>query len=287
MTIFLSRYIYHSLILMMLIAFLTACSSTRFVYTFLDKFIEDEITFFLDLDEEDNNIMKKQVSEMVDWHRSTMLPSYATYLSDIADKLEAKQYEVTYITKILDNGRSLIEETVTGLTPYASKFLVKYQTVKAIEFMEKKMLIRRQERLDEQSKPKNILLNNRQEKLISNFERFFGDLTDEQIILVKTHARATLNHSKIRLQNRTMRQKAFVNFLRTQPTEPALTSYLNKLLLSGHQITNPTYKDFSESSLNQFRDLLVNMLATSTTIQRKTIIINLRKYADDFIAVSK
>ena len=80
MTIFLSRYIYHSLILMMLIAFLTTCSSTRFVYTFLDKFIEDEITFFLDLDEEDNNIMKKQVSEMVDWHRSTMLPSYATYL---------------------------------------------------------------------------------------------------------------------------------------------------------------------------------------------------------------
>ena len=84
-----------------------------------------------------------------------------------------------------------------------------------------------------------------------------------------------------------MRQKAFVNFLRTQPTEPALTSYLNKLLLSGHQITNPTYKNFSESSLNQFRDLLVNMLATSTKIQRKTIITNLRKYADDFIAVSK
>ena len=155
MTIFLSRYIYHSLIVMMLIAFLTTCSSTRFVYTFLDKFIEDEITFFLDLDEEDNNIMKKQVSEMADWHRSTMLPSYATYLSDIADKLEAKQYEVTYITKILENGRSLIEETVTGLTPYASKFLVKYQTVKAIEFMEKKCLY----------EDKNVLMNSQNLKI--------------------------------------------------------------------------------------------------------------------------
>ena len=287
MTIVFSRNIYHSLILLLLIIFLTTCSSTRFVYTFLDKFIEDEIAFFLDLDEEGNNIMKKQVSEMVEWHRTTMLPNYAIYLSDIADKLEVELYEITYISKILENGRSLIEETVTGLTPYASKFLVKYQTVKSIEFIEKKMLIRRQERLDEQSKPEDILLNNRKEKLTSNFKRFFGDLTDEQIILLETHARATLNHSKIRLQNRTMRQKAFLNFLRTQPTEPALTSYLNKLLLNGHQITNPTYKDFSESSLNQFRDLLVNMLATSTTIQRKTIIVNLRKYADDFIAVSK
>ena len=99
--------------------------------------------------------MKKQVSEMVDWHRSTMLPSYATYLSDIADKLEAKQYEVTYITKILENGRSLIEETVTGLTPYASKFLVKYQTVKAIEFMEKKCLY----------EDKNVLMNSQNLKI--------------------------------------------------------------------------------------------------------------------------
>ena len=109
------------------------------------------------------------------------------HASDIADKIEAKQYEVTYVT-MLENGRSLIEETVTGLTPYASKFLVKYQTVKAIE-SGKKNAYTKTRTFDEQSKPENILLN-RQEKLISNFERFFGDLTDEQIILVK-YARAT------------------------------------------------------------------------------------------------
>ena len=48
---------------------------------------------------------------------------------------------------------SLIEETVTGLVPYVSRFLIHHQTVESIEFMENRMLNRRQERIIELSKP--------------------------------------------------------------------------------------------------------------------------------------
>ena len=47
----------------------------------------------------------------------------------------------------------------------------------------------------------------------SNFERFFGTLNDEQVILLKAHALATLGDAKTRFENRTMRQKIFVKFL--------------------------------------------------------------------------
>jgi hypothetical protein len=90
----------------------------------------------------------------------------------------------------------------------------------------------------------------------------------------------------VRLHNRTLRQKAFIRFLRTQPTEVDLTNYLNTLMLKGHIITNPSYQAFSEKSLKRFHSLLVNLLATSSIIQRKTIIYKLRNYAKDFIAVS-
>ena len=55
-------------------------------------------------------------------------------------------------------------------------------------------------------------------------------------------------------------------------------------MLKGHIITNPSYQDFSEKSLKRFHSLLVNLLATSSTVQRKTIIYKLRNYAKDFIA---
>ena len=288
MKIFLSRHtIRHITILTTLIFFLTTCSSTRFIYTFVDEFIKDEVNYFLDLDEEEKVFLNQQVSEMVNWHRTLMLPKYASYLNNIAYKLEDGQYTTTYISKYLANGKSLIEETITGLIPHASRFLIQYQTVETIELIENKMLNRRQERIIELSKPDDFLYEKRLERLTSNFERFFGELKDSQVRLLEAHTRKTLYESRVRLHNKTLRQKVFIRFLKTQPTEVELTTYLNKLLLQGHKITNPSYQAFSKASLDRFHDLLVSLLALSSTVQRETIVNKLRKYADDFKAISK
>ena len=119
------------------------------------------------------------------------------------------------------------------------------------------------------------------------FGRFFGDLNDSQLILLEAYARETLYDSITRLDNRTLRQKILIIFLRSQPTEAELTAYLNKLLLRGHLITNPAYEAFSEKSLKRFRQLLVNMLAISSTKQREKIVSKLRDYAEDFESIAK
>ena len=287
MTIFFRRQVYHSLSLLFFIILMTACSSTRLIYTFTDKFIKDEINYFLYLDEEEKLIMNQQVSEMVNWHRTSMMPSYASYLDDIADTLEVGQYDANKITIIIDEGRTLIEDTIVGLTPYASRFLIRIKNDEAIEFMKNKMLMRQQERIIKLSGAKEIRYEDRLDKLTSNFKRFFGDLTDAQIEILETHSQETLNDSRIRLHNRTLRQKAFVRFLKTQPNEEELNAYLNKLLIRGHEIINPNYQDFSEASLSRFKMLLINMLAISTDKQRNVMIVKLRSYAEEFNTISK
>ena len=287
MKIFSKRQVYHSLSLLFFIILVTACSSTRLIYSFTDKFIKDEINYFLYLDEEEKLIMNQQVSEMVNWHRTSMMPSYASYLDDIADTLEVGQYDANKITIIIDEGRTLIEDTIVGLTPYASRFLIRIKNDEAIEFMKNKMLMRQQERIIKLSGAKEIRYEDRLDKLTSNFKRFFGDLTDAQIEILETHSHETLNDSRIRLHNRTLRQKAFVRFLKTQPNEEELNAYLNKLLIRGHEIINPNYQDFSEASLSRFKMLLINMLAISTDKQRNVMIGKLRSYAEEFNTISK
>ena len=287
MTIFFRRQVYHFLSLFFFIILVTACSSTRLIYSFTDKFIKDEINYFLYLDEEEKLIMNQQVSEMVNWHRTSMMPSYASYLDDIADTLEVGQYDANKITIIIDEGRTLIEDTIVGLTPYASRFLIRIKNDEAIEFMKNKMLMRQQERIIKLSGAKEIRYEDRLDKLTSNFKRFFGDLTDAQIEILETHSHETLNDSRIRLHNRTLRQKAFVRFLKTQPNEEELNAYLNKLLIRGHEIINPNYQDFSEASLSRFKMLLINMLAISTDKQRNVMIVKLRSYAEEFNTISK
>ena len=286
MKIFLRRYIYKTAILVVITILLTACSSTRFIYSFIDDFIQDEITYFLDLNEKEELLLSQEVSEMVNWHRTSMLPRYATYLINVADKIEKKEYESADINKLLENARFLIEQTISGLIPYASKFLINYLTNEDIEFMEKRMLIRQQERITELSKSEDILYKERLKRLTLNFERFFGELNDSQKTQLEAHTSQTLGESRVRLHNRTLRQKVFIRFLKTQPTETVLIAFTEKLLIRGHLITNPSYEDFSATSLKRFEILLVNMLSVSSEVQLKTIIDNLRAYASDFEAVS-
>ena len=276
----------NTIVLFGLIFLLATCSSTRFIYTFVDKFIKDEIDYFLDLDDNEKVLLNQRVSEMVTWHRTSMLPKYSEFLYNIADNLEDDKYSAVEVKKLLENGRFLIEETVIGITPYVSKFLIQHQTVENIKFIENSMLSRRQERTIELSKNKDVLYEKRFKRLISNFERFFGDLNDSQKNILEVYARETLNDSRVRLHNRTLRQKVFIKFLQTEPTEVELTNFLNKLLLEGHMITNPSYETFSEISVKKFRILLVKMLAKSSIIQRQTIITKLRNYAEDFKIVS-
>ena len=269
-----------------MIALLSACSSTQFIYFFAEEFIRNEVAYFINLNEEEEVVMSKQVSEIVTWHRTVMLPKYSDFINNIADKLAIGKYSTQDISDFIIDGQSLIEETVVGLSPYASKFLIQYQTSEDIEFMKKKMKKRNKERLLEISKSEEKLYNDRLDRLKSNFKRYFGTLSNEQVSLLKIHARETLGDSQIRLHNRTLRQKVFLKFLKTQPNESELTVYLNKLLLRGHLIINPNYQDFSRTSLERFKELLVNMLSISPVSQREKIIKNLRDYAEDFKNIS-
>ena len=166
---------YNTIFLFGLIFLIVACSSTRFIYTFVDDFIKDEVNYFLDLNDNEKVLLNQKVSEMVTWHRTAMLPKYSEFLYNIANNLEGDQYSAVKVQKFLENGRFLINETVTGITPYVSQFLVQHHTVENIKFMENRMLSRRQERIINLSKTKDMLYEDRLKRLISNFERFFGN----------------------------------------------------------------------------------------------------------------
>ena len=286
MNIFLNKFL-KLLILIVINVLLVSCSSTQLIYSIADKFIQDEVEYFLDLNEKERVILNQKISEIVIWHRKSMLPKYSNYLVDISNKLEIGDYDTSNINKAVRNARFLIEETVTGLTPFASQILMRHRNVEAVKFIEKKMEMRRQERLEELSQPKDMLYKERLERLLSSFERFMSSLNEEQVKLLEAHASATFLDNSIRLKNRTMRQKVFIEFLKTQPDKEELTAYLNKLLLRGYEITNPTYQGFLEASLERFEFLLGDMLAVSTELQKKKIVKKLRSYSEDFKTVSR
>ena len=63
-----------------LIIFLTTCSSTRFIYTLVDEYIENEVNFYFDLDSVDDLIEKinfyfSNVKQIIDYSKNPKLMS--------------------------------------------------------------------------------------------------------------------------------------------------------------------------------------------------------------------
>lgn len=271
----------------MLITILETCSSTRLVYNLFVEYIRSEIDYFLDLDKDDEFFVQQQISEMVIWHKTNMLTSYADYVTVIANKVKAREFRSNDIKKIMSKGRFLIQASVTGITPFAAKLLVWKQKDKEITHLEKKLELRQQKRLKELLKSEDTLFKDQLDRLTSNFERFFGSLSDAQVSLLKEYSLMTLDNRKIRLKNRTKQQKLFMKFVKTKPNESMLTAYMNKLLLLDNTVTDLDYVSFSKHSLDQFETLLVKIMAISTIAQQNSIVVKLEKYAKDFNSIAK
>ena len=265
-----------------LILSFTSCSNTRLAYNIAEGFIKKEVNYFINIDDKEEIILEQQISHMVAWHRTSMLPIYADYLKNIADEIQYNSNNTVYVVKAVDDARLLIEKTVIGLTPHASKYLVRHQTAEAIEFIKKKIELRKNKRLKEFKESDDELYKKRVKRIKSNFERFFGEITDEQFKLIQKYSRSTLTDFSIRYQNRMLKQNAFIQFLKTQPNEKELTIFLNRLLLRGYEIVNPEYQKFSQVWLDRFIGLLENMLMISSKKQQEKITTKLRNYAKDF-----
>ena len=273
--------------LLLLIFSFTNCSNTQLVYNITEEFIKKEVNYFIKVDEKDKILLKQLISQMVIWHRTSMLPIYADYLTNIANEIQSNSNNTVYVLKAVNDARFLIEKTVVGITPYVSKYLVRHQTADEIEFIKKKIELRRKKRFKELTIGDNASYKKRVKKIKSNFERFFGEITDEQLKLIQKYSRATLTFSNTRYKNRIMKQNAFIQFLKTQPNEKELTIFLNKLFLRSHEIVNPEYLNFSQVWLDHFIELLNNMLILSSKKQQEKITTKLRNYAEDFSSTSK
>ena len=265
----------------------TSCSNTRLAYNIAEEFIKKEVNYFINIDDKEEIILKQQISQMVAWHRKSMLPIYADYLKSIADEIQYNSNNIVYVLKAVDDAQLLIEKTVIGLTPHASKYLVRHQTAEAVEFIKKKIELRKNKRLKEFTESDDELYKKRLKKIKSNFERFFGEINDEQFKLIQKYSRATLTDSSTRYKNRIMKQNAFIQFLKSQPNEKELTIFLNRLLLKGYEIVNPEYQKFSQVWLDRFIELLENMLMISSKKQQEKITTKLRNYAEDFLSTSE
>ena len=265
---------------------LTACSSFKIMYDFADDYIKQEAKFFLKFDEQGEQHLNDQVDKMMEWHNAIMLPRYAAYLRQLANRLDHGLYGATAITKGMKDGRILLQNTVAGVAPYVARILVRQTIIENIEHLRLKLIERSKEQKEKLARPIEKQTEDRTERLTKNVGRFMGDLNEIQNNLINRYAKSTINDAKRRLDNRNLRQSALLTFLAGKPKEMEIDAFISQIVLRAHEIVDPDYKGYSEKRIARFTTLLVNIFAASTNDQRQATSEKLRSYAQDFSEIS-
>lgn len=269
-----------------LCVFVTGCSSLKFAYGFAETVIRDRVETYLDISEEEGPALEAEISELVSWHRFEMLPEYAAFFESQAQLAEGAGWTRPQTEEAVRTFRALIKETSAGAAPYISRVLVNHTSEDKIGYIKYAMSEVLSERRERYEEPLEDQIDASVEKAISNYERFFGSLSNQQIAIVREHKTATYDPTGAWLNWREKRQNDLVKFLSTQPDVRMIEAYVTVALTSPEKIVGDAYRTRADRWWDGQTDLLFDLLTTLDADQRQTFADNLRGYAVDMVELA-
>lgn len=265
---------------------LSACSSVKLFYGFADSALESRAERYLDLGPDDADHLEAEVARLVAWHRTAMLPRYAVFLRRQAAVTDAGPWQADDVAVAFAGFRGLLDETLAGAAPYIANVLVRHTSTAKADHLEAQMAAYVEEERFEAQAPVGDLLDERVERRVDNLARFIGPLRDDQVEIVRRYTRPTIGDRLVWLDHLEKRQRALVEYLRSDPATAALAGFVYQLTLRGYDIVDPSYEGVSEKRWRKLEALYADVLASLDDGQRGNLSATLRAYADDILELA-
>lgn len=266
--------------------FVAGCSSLKFAYGFVETVVRDHAENYLDLRGDDELALKAEISQLVSWHRTEMLPQYAMFFETQAQLAEGSGWTRSQVDEAVAMLRAMIKNTGQGAAPYIARVLVNHTSKSKVDHIQVamgKVLSERRERYNE---PLADQIDTAVDKSVTNFERFFGTLTQDQIAIVREHKSQTYDPTGRWLNWRDKRQQDLVRFLRTEPAVSDIEDYVKAALTTPEKIIGQAYRERTDQWWAEQTALLYDLMITFDIEQRRTFTDNLRGYAVDMVELA-
>ena len=273
-------------IIVALCMFVVGCSSLKFAYGFVKTMVRERVETYLDIRENDVLALEAEISKLVSWHRAEMLPQYAVFLESQAQLAEGLVWNRAQIDEMIRMLRVMIKDTSQGSAIYIANVLVNHTSKPKVNHIQAAMvriLSNRRELYDE---PLADQIDAAGDKAVTNFERFFGTLTDYQIAIIREHKMQMYDPTGGWLDWRDKRQQDLVRFLRTEPLVLDIEDYVKVALTTPEKIVGQAYRDRADEWWNKQAALLFSLMTSLDTEQRQTLASNLRGYAVDMVELA-
>jgi hypothetical protein len=267
--------------LVVLAAALGGCGSVvRVAYNHGDFALRMMADEYLDLQGEQEELLKAQLARFHEWHRREELPRYAGIFQGAADRLAQglKREDVTWaFGAARARYRVFMLQAADETAPVMATLKPDNYAALAKKFADTNAKFTKEYLDPDQAKRDRA----RAKWLVERFEFFMGDLSDAQVALVERFVQSQPRINEVRLTDRKRRQQEFVALLRAYQTSPELAERLRGYFVNWERGRGPEHAQYAREWEERLVQLVLEVDATLTPEQRQRVVARFAALAQD------
>lgn len=269
---------------------LAGCSSVKMGYTYAPALLQYQLDSYLDLNEEQEALLRQELDAFQAWHRQDALPQYAKTLRQWATKLEQPH---TFTVPELLQKQAQFEKALMDIAQRAA-----YRLAPLVLTLKPEQREQLREQFDEsnQDYAQENLTNKararreRLERYTERYEQWLGDLTRTQQQTLRRWLDQQPSRAGLWGQERMARQRALLEILTQASGQPSAEQAARSLHDYFQSLSRYRVVDLQaqrEQRLTSLAQLTADLLNSMTNQQRQHLKATLLDYAADFEALSK
>lgn len=278
------------LFLLLLAALLTGCSALRLGYANGDTFLYWWLDGYVDFTDAQKPWVKRDIDQLLGWHRKTQLPDYAQLLAGVQQKLHSRagaDEVLAEYAQIRKRAETVIERALPHLTELALSL-----EPEQIAHLERKFASNnesyRKEYLRGSVEDRQRL---RFKKVMKQAEYWFGNFSDEQEARIRAASDARPLDNDIWLAERQRRQQEMLKMLRKlraeHPPKEAAQAMLREYARSSFDnFTYAEHRQFFDGTRHGMAEMVAVIINIATPEQRDHASRRLQKWIEDSRALA-
>jgi len=270
-----------ALLAVLVISVSTSGCTTKLAYDFLDWGLYWELKDYVKFTRDQRLLVKDEISQLIDWHRSEELPQYADQLEKLSKELKSgitvEQLEESY-----NNLRDSWQRIVIKTLPAAVDIISNLNDEQVNDFFE--MLIEKEgDDAKKIEKGTNARTLKKREAYVSKkIVGVIGKLNEDQKSLIAQWALSMKPTKELSLAQAIQWRTRMQTVLAERHNEQQLENNLMELFANPDQLRSASYRRVIEKNKRLIMQLLFDLNQTLTNQQRSKLVKKLQSYINDF-----
>jgi hypothetical protein len=270
-----------ALLAVLVISVSTSGCTTKLAYDFLDWGLYWELKDYVKFTRDQRLLVKDEISQLIDWHRSEELPQYADQLEKLSKELKSgitvEQLEESY-----NNLRDSWQRIVIKTLPAAVDIISNLNDEQVNDFFE--MLIEKEgDDAKKIEKGTNARTLKKREAYVSKkIVDVIGKLNEDQKSLIAQWALSMKPTKELSLAQAIQWRTRMQTVLAERHNKQQLENNLMVLFANPDQLRSASYRRVIEKNKRLIMQLLFDLNQTLTNQQRSKLVKKLKSYINDF-----